>query len=63
LKGNIVVGSNVGVCSNSHVRSLGSIVGAGAISGGVGPVVLVVSTVRFIVVEGVALPTTVATEA
>lgn len=63
MESNVVVRSDVGVGSDSHVRCLRSVISASAISSSVGPVVLVVSTVRLVIVERVALPTTVAAEA
>lgn len=63
MESNVVVRSDVGVSSDSHVRSLRRVISASAISSSVWPVVLVVSTVRLVIVESVALPTTVAAEA
>jgi len=63
LESHVVVSSDVGVGSDSHVRCLRSVISASSISSSVGPVVLVVSTVRLVIVERVALPTTVAAEA
>lgn len=54
---------HLGVGGSSNVGSLVGNIGAGGVSGGVWPVVFVVGTVRFVVVEGVTLPATIAAEA